>query len=246
MTTHRPLISVIIPAYNAAAFLADAVDSIRRQAYQPLEIIIVDDGSTDGTAEVAARLGGEVRYVRQPNGGPAVARNHGLRLARGEVIAFLDADDVWPDGRLEVQLERLLAEPQLQIVLGMVRYVRLPGARHPKFPMEDQEPGAHSEYLGASLFRREVFETVGPFDEALPAGEDLDWIFRAREAGLSIAGVKHVTLHYRLHATNMTLGRNVVASALTRSFKRRLDRSRQAGQNYTPLRPLADYYDGPA
>ena len=89
----KPFVSVIIPAYNGEAYLAEAVESTQRQNYHPLEIIIVDDGSTDGTAQIATSFKGEVRYMYQPNsGGPAAGRNRGLKMARGEVIAFLDQD----------------------------------------------------------------------------------------------------------------------------------------------------------
>ena len=123
-----PLVSVIVPAYNAARFLPHAVESIRRQDYLPLEIVIVDDGSTDDTAEVARDLGSDIRYVYQPNAGPAAARNRGLEQARRELIAFLDADDEWPPDKLRIQVGRLLAEPELDVVTGRTHYIRLPGA----------------------------------------------------------------------------------------------------------------------
>src|SRR5579871_1893267 len=97
--------SVIIPVYNAEAFLAQAVESVRRQTVKPLEIIVVDDGSTDNSAQVAARL--DVHYIYQPNRGPAAARNRALTAARGQFIAFLDADDLWPDNKLAMQTEIL-------------------------------------------------------------------------------------------------------------------------------------------
>src|ERR1017187_10588057 len=99
----NPLVSVIIPAYNAAHFLPNAVASVRRQSYEPLEILIVDDGSRDDCARVAAELGETVRYVRQEQAGPAAARNRGLELAQGEFIGFLDADDEWPEQKLSIQ-----------------------------------------------------------------------------------------------------------------------------------------------
>ncbi len=102
-----PLVSVIVPCYNAARFLPEALATIRAQRYEPLEILVVDDGSTDNTPDVVSGFGSEVRYLRKPNGGPASARNLGLREARGEWIAFLDADDQWPEGKLELQAGRL-------------------------------------------------------------------------------------------------------------------------------------------
>jgi len=128
MSLTGPLLSAIVPTYNAAGFLAEAIESIRWQTYQPVEIIVVDDGSTDDTAEVVRGLGGEIRYVEQANAGPAAARNRGLELAQGELIAFLDADDRWPRDKLEIQVPRLLGNPELDLVLGRIQYVDL-GAR---------------------------------------------------------------------------------------------------------------------
>ena len=107
MNSEKPLVSVIMPVYNGAAFLTGAIDNIRRQNYEPLEIIIVDDGSTDSTGQIVASFGSDIRYVYQANQGPAAARNHGLRLATGDLIAFLDVDDLWAENRF-VQLEILV------------------------------------------------------------------------------------------------------------------------------------------
>ena len=123
MTIRENLVSVIVPAFNAASFLPHAVASIERQGYQALEIIVVDDGSTDSTAEVARSLPSVSKYFYQKNQGPSAARNVGLKQAEGEFIAFLDADDQWPAGKLDLQLGRLRAEPQLDVVLGRIKYV---------------------------------------------------------------------------------------------------------------------------
>ncbi len=101
------MVSAIIPVYNGEAFLADAVKSILKQNYQPLEIIIVDDGSTDSTAQVGARFGDAVRYHYQSNAGPPAARNKGLQMARGNVITFLDVDDLWRNDKLQLQISHL-------------------------------------------------------------------------------------------------------------------------------------------
>ncbi len=243
MVDSRPFVSAIIPAYNAARFLPEAVESIRRQNYEPLEIIVVDDGSADATADVARGLGDDIRYVPQANRGPAAARNHGLRLAQGEVIAFLDADDLWPDDKLEVQMGRLLEEPHLQVILGMAQYVRLPGARHGRFPLEHLTDGVECTYLSASIFRREAFEAVGPFDESLWTGEDQDWFLRAMEKGIPMAGVKHVTHIYRLHTSNMTLGLRAAELGMVAFVKRSLDRRRRAGGAAKPLPALSDFFE---
>ena len=108
MNSSKPLVSVIVPVYNGEDFLVDALASIRQQDYCPLEIVIVNDGSTDGTVELAATLGQDINWIQQQNNGPSAARNAGLATARGEFIAFLDADDLWPPGKLQAQVELLL------------------------------------------------------------------------------------------------------------------------------------------
>ena len=113
-----PLISVIVPAYNAGRFLPEAIASIQAQNYPEIEILLIDDGSTDNTPEIAAGFGSAVRYFRKPNGGQASARNLGLREARGEIFAFLDADDQWPENKLALQLPRLTVDDATDVVSG--------------------------------------------------------------------------------------------------------------------------------
>jgi len=125
MTPFRPSVSVIIPVYNGETFVDEAIDSVIHQKYEPLEIIIVDDGSTDRTAEVIRGYGEKVQYRYQSNTGPAAARNSGLRVASGDVMAFIDADDLWPEGKLALQINRLQQEPTLEVVLGRVQYSML-------------------------------------------------------------------------------------------------------------------------
>ena len=120
----NPLISVIIPTFNAGRFLPDAIASIRQQSYEPLEIHLVDDGSTDETKSLAQQWP-EVRYLHQPNQGAAAARNTGIRAARGSLLAFLDADDLWTPDHLRILLPHLLSEPSLQFVWGTTRFIRM-------------------------------------------------------------------------------------------------------------------------
>jgi glycosyltransferase involved in cell wall biosynthesis len=114
-TMDQPLISCIVPVYNGELYLGEAIHSILAQTYRPLEVIVVDDGSRDGTYDVAANYGDRLRYVRQANAGPGAARNHGLNLARGEYVAFLDADDIWHPEKLMRQMDRFRARAELQI-----------------------------------------------------------------------------------------------------------------------------------
>jgi glycosyltransferase involved in cell wall biosynthesis len=226
---------VIVPAYNAARFLPSAIDSLRCQEYEPMEIIVIDDGSTDDTAAVVQRLGGDIRYVRQANAGPAAARNYGLRLARGEFIAFLDADDQWPREKLSIQLARLLAQPELDAVLGRIQYVALDGSELPGVRFQGLDKTVADVHLGSGLFRRRAFETVGVFDESLRYCEDVDWFFRAREQHLSMLILRAITLYYRIHKQNMTQDRRAADSFLAPVFKKSLDRRRSKDGQVRPL-----------
>jgi glycosyltransferase involved in cell wall biosynthesis len=229
MRESHPLVSVIIPAYNAARFLPDAVASLRRQQYAPMEILIVDDGSEDECERVAAELGEPVRYFRQQRSGPAAARNRGLKEARGEFIGFLDADDEWPEHKLSIQLARLLAEPELDAALGRVLYTALEGGQIPNIRFEGPEPVQSNVHLGSGIYRRRAFDKVGVFDAGLHYSEDVDWFMRARELKLDLIILRPVTLIYRIHGGNMTADRERADSFLPLVLKRSIERRRKMG-----------------
>jgi glycosyltransferase involved in cell wall biosynthesis len=224
----NPLISVVVPVFNGAGMLEGAVESIEAQDYGPIEIVVVDDGSTDATPEAAALLGNRIRYMRQVNGGPSAARNRGLAEARGDLIAFLDVDDRWPEGKLATQAARLASQPELQVVGGRIRYVGEghPGARPVQLGKDETISHVH---LGAALFRRSAFDVVGTFDETLRYSEDLDWFLRAREARLPIIILEEVTLEYRRHGNSMTHGQDLRGLQVFLALKKSLDRRRRNG-----------------
>jgi glycosyltransferase involved in cell wall biosynthesis len=231
---NAPLLSVIIPAYNAAGCLAEAVESIRRQEYEPLEIVIVDDGSSDETARTAASLPGDIRYIYQEHTGrPAAGRNRGVRESAGSIVGFLDQDDLWPEDKLAVQLPPLLAEPAPDVVLGLAQILRLKPQEDGSRVFEPDPNIVDYTLLSSALFKRPVFETVGPFDESLAYfGDDLDWFIRAGEKGVSIHRLEAVTLCWRIHGSNAGQGASIrdhargYDRALTEVLKRALDRKR--------------------
>lgn len=231
-------VSVIIPVYNAERFLLEAVESIQRQDYQPMEIIIVDDGSTDSSASLISTLGDDIRYISQENQGPSAARNQGLSMAHGNVTAFLDADDIWPQGRLHMQLERLQQDPNLEVVLGRTQYVGLLSAHRGKIRFEGPDNTAIIMHLGSALIRKSTFEKVGNFDESLPCYEDLDWFLRAREKGVSMLILKHITLQYRMHDGNYSRTQSS-EQGLMRVLKKSVIRRKS---NPQPVR-LPNFYD---
>jgi glycosyltransferase involved in cell wall biosynthesis len=226
----RSLVSVIVPAYNARAYLADALGSIRLQDYHPLETIVVDDGSTDGSGDIARDFGGEVICVRQHNQGAAAARNHGLRLARGNMIAFLDADDLWPPGTLKLLTTYLADHHETEAAIGRVQYMRWAKSVNGQCLFEPFADPCLALNLGAGLYGRSVFDKVGIFDQALRISDDIDWFMRVRERAIALTFLEQVTLLYRRHDQNMTLARDATHAEFARALKKSLDRRRQTGE----------------
>jgi GT2 family glycosyltransferase len=226
----RPLISVIIPVKNGARFIAEAIGSIRRQAYPNLEIIVVDDGSTDGLEAIIASLDVDIRLFAQDNLGPAEARNVGIRNAAADILAFLDVDDLWPDDRLTVMLDRLLSAPETKVVHGYSQLARLDAVsgayRYIGNPRE-----SFPYYIGAGLYRRSAFGAAGLFDRNLRFGEDTDWFSRAEHLGLSIDKLDLVTLLVRRHEQNMTHNRGAAELTPLLLVKKRIERQRAAVAN---------------
>jgi glycosyltransferase involved in cell wall biosynthesis len=221
-------VSVILPVLNGAGFVAEAVASVRAQNRSNVEIIAVDDGSTDGSAALLKALG--VPVFQRENEGPSSARNEGLSRAQGDVFAFIDHDDLWPAGKLDRQL-RDLETGQRDIVFGQTQRLRRDGASNAFTPLG--EPLV-SFQLGSALVRRSVFDRVGGFDEGLRAGEDYDFFLRAWEAGARLFVSAEVALLYRLHSANLTF-----ASSSEENFVRLVGRSvarrRAAGAAPAPL-----------
>jgi glycosyltransferase involved in cell wall biosynthesis len=216
-----------MPVFNGEQFLREAVQSVLAQKYSPLEIVIVDDGSTDNTGNLARSFPETVRYLHQTNKGPAAARNRGIEFAQGSLIAFADADDLWPPTKLELQLPYLIRDPAIEIVMGRVQLVRGSGMVDGQTHVEEfAEPG-FAVNLGSAVVKKSLFERVGLFDETMRYSEDVDWFMRAREAGAAILTIDAVTLFYRLHEQNMTRGKSTSELNVLQTLKRSLDRRRQ-------------------
>lgn len=228
-----PLVSVIIPVYNGAAFLSEAVGNVLSQQYPALEIIVVDDGSTDDIEEAIRELPVDVRYFRQNNSGAASARNRGIKDTSGEFIAFLDVDDLWPEGNLSMLAEALMAAPELDVVHGRAQMlVRSPDTGIYDYVGNPKE--SFPFYIGAGLYRRRAFERVGLFDTDLRFAEDADWFHRAADMNLAVASPEAVTLLVRRHGANMTVGKTLVELNALRVFKKALDRRRLMAQDKLP------------
>jgi glycosyltransferase involved in cell wall biosynthesis len=187
-------VSVVVPVRDGERFLADALRSVAAQTFRVAELIVVDDGSRDRSAAVARELG--ARVERQAPAGQVAARNRGVAAATGELVAFLDADDLWPAESLERRVAALRADREAGLVFGHVRQF---DDAHPEL-LDEPRPAL---LFGAMLARREALDRVGPFASEWRAGELMEWLFRAREAGLRELVTDDVVLHRRIHAENM-------------------------------------------
>jgi hypothetical protein len=224
-----PVMSIIVPVFNGERFIREAVESIVSQGYPSLEIIVIDDGSTDRTRDIIEELPFEVRYFRQDNLGPAAARSKGIREATGEFVAFIDVDDLWPKNNLHMLAKELLADKDVDVVHGYAQLARYNDVTH-----ECEYTGNPAEsfpyYIGAALYRRSVFTKVGLFDPTLLYGEDTDWFKRAEELKINIRRLEDVTLIVRRHGKNMTSAKDMVELNHLRVFKKSLDRMRARRQ----------------
>jgi glycosyltransferase involved in cell wall biosynthesis len=197
-------VSVVVPVKNGADLLGEALESALGQTCPPGEVIVVDDGSTDESDAIARRF--PVRVVQSDGAGVSAARNTGIAASRGDVIAFLDHDDLWEPRKLERQRACLAEDPEVSYVSCGVTLVVEPGAPPPRRAQEEHFAGrAYSWVIPSALAaRRESFEVIGVFNTELAIGEDLDWMFRARDAGLKAAIVKEPLVRYRVHGRNTT------------------------------------------
>lgn len=195
-------ISCIIPIYNAEKYLEETLQSVLSQDGPLHEVIAVDDGSSDGSMQIARRHEPRVTVVGLPHAGISAARNAGLRRASGDAIAFQDADDLWPPRRLKALAQALESEPSVQIVGGLVQ---IQDERQVKPQKREDLATKHRPFsLGSLLIRRAVFEQVGFFNENLTVVEDTEFIMRVRRSGLSVKLIDEVTLIYRWHEANIS------------------------------------------
>lgn len=222
--TEKPLVSVIVAAYQAEAFLEDAIASILAQDYAPFEVVVCDDGSTDRTPEILA-ANPELHTIRQTNAGAAAARNAAVAASSGELLAIFDADDLWPPTRLSVQAGYLLEHPEVGCVLGRQEWIDPPPwlTRDAVYGDLDGIP------ILSAMLRRSAFEELGGFDESFTHSEDMDLLFRLRENGIQIEVLPDIVILRRHHGANLT-GSAPSTSPLLRSLRQKLERERTASE----------------
>jgi glycosyltransferase involved in cell wall biosynthesis len=218
-----PLVSVVMAAYNAEEYVGAALESIYAQGYEPLEVVVVDDGSTDRTGEIV-RSFPDVRYVHQENAGPASARNRAFAEARGEFVAVLDSDDLMAPGRIGSQAAYLRAHSDVGAVLGRQEWIDAPDSL-PRDVVYGDPNGI--PVGGAAMFRRSVLERLGGYDSSFVQGEDTDLLIRMRELGIRHEILPEVVLIRRYRPTSLTGGQSL-HNNLLRSLRGKLDRDRDA------------------
>jgi glycosyltransferase involved in cell wall biosynthesis len=201
--TDAPLVSVVIPAFNAAGFVAEAIESVLSQDYEHLEVLVVDDGSTDSTAATASRY--PVACLQRPNGGQADARNAGVAATSGTLVSFLDADDLWMPRKLSTEVAHLQAHPEIGYVLVRMQRTLLAGAPWPPGTPRSwfDEPQAGT-LPSAGLIRRTILDGVGQFDTRFRLGSDTDWQARAADASVRWELLPDVLVQYRIHGANIS------------------------------------------
>jgi glycosyltransferase involved in cell wall biosynthesis len=198
-----PRVACVIPVHNGARYLRQAIESVLDQTYAPLDLVVVDDGSSDESATIAASYGDRVRCLAQTRGGPAAARNAGVRATPADYVAFLDQDDWWPADKIAVQMAHFARRVDLDVSVGHVEsvFVEETSARTTDVPRRGIVPG----YIpGTMLVRRTAFERVGGFAEPLWFVDALDWFARAREQQVVVELLPDVLLFHRVHDDNLS------------------------------------------
>jgi len=242
-----PCVTVITPAYNAARFLADTIESVRRQTFHDWELVIIDDGSTDETVAIVERYAAaddRIRLLKQPNAGPSAARNHGMRAARGRYFAFLDSDDQWMPEFLEHQLDVFARYSDTSLVTANAFYLGGPQNGQPRrrlsngnavLTLEDIIKNDSAVFI-MTVFRREVFERIGGLDEGQWTSEDYDFWIRAALAGFVFRVTTKPLALYRRHEGSLSAD----SARMLRGILYTYDKTRHACPAGTPARMALD------
>ncbi|HEY5957129.1 MAG TPA: glycosyltransferase family A protein, partial [Polyangiaceae bacterium] len=231
-----PGVSVVVPVYNGEKYLREALESIFHQTLAPLEVIVVDDGSTDLSAEIAHAF--DIRYCYCKNGGHARALNTGVAMSSGQYLAFLDADDRWVPEKLAIQLAVLSHQSEVDVVCGHARQFTEPVAT-----AHATEAILPARLPSAMLMRRCTWERVGPFPEQFRIGSALEWCARADDRGIVWCMLQQVVYERRVHASNLTLTHATTKAEYAWVLKQVLNARRRSsgardGEDMTVTRPV--------
>ncbi len=258
MNSRSKRVSVIIPAYNAERYIAEAVDSVLAQTWPDVECIVVDDGSTDRTSDIVKRYGDRVKYFYQKNAERSAARNRGITESSGAFIAFLDADDYIAPKKVEEQITFLDTHPECDVVYSRVLYFRDKGSRsfheinRPSLTGDILDKLLYRNFINLSspLLRRAVIDNCGGFDTSLSYNEDWEFWLRLAVSGIRFGFVDACHLFYRVHSGNTSINRllmyNSKLSVLEQFVRRFSDNLRDRGIDTAPVLSFhrADYGRG--
>ena len=232
MTSNLPLVTVIVPSYNYLRYIDKCLESVINQDYPNIEIIVIDDGSTDGSVEYLKGLGGLIKVIQQKNQGVSIARNHGLLESKGEFIAFLDADDFWDTSKISKQMDMVLST-DVDLVYSGVNLVapnglEITGNINPQYegdcaPYFRQYPTRAIVTLGTSnaLFRKTILAQSGILDEKLSISADWDFFRRFCDYG-RVSKLNENLTFYRQHPDNMSTYSNSFITDTIRSIRKML------------------------
>ena len=225
-----PLVSIIIPVYNGGQYLAKTLESIVSQDYHPFETIVVDDGSTDNSANVAQAYK-NVRYIYQDNQGVPIARNTGIDAALGEFVAFSDQDDLWTANKLKLQAEYLIEHPDIDYVISKKRLFLEPGVERPSWLKKELLENDQLAYTPSALVaRKSAFEKIGQFDTNFQTASDVEWFFRAKDAKIPMAIIPEVLVIKRIHAENQSYHVNALHKEYLKLVRASIHKQRQQPQ----------------
>lgn len=219
---NQPLVSVIIPVYNGERYLGEAIESVINQTYQNIELVIINDGSTDRSEQIAQSCPG-VCYIYQNNQGCAAARNAGLKAAKGYFIGFQDADDVWLANKLEIQMDYLSRNLNVGgTICRIENFLDPPNDRN----LDTQNFTLSNERIAliSLVARKSIFDLVGGFNPDYKVCSDFEWFTRAKDAGIKLKILDEVLLHRRVHGENISSQMQARKKSMLKMFKESIDR----------------------
>jgi len=220
------LVSIIVPVYNSERYLEFTLQSIFSQDYQPIEVIVVDDGSTDGSTKIAKSFK-NIQYIYQKNQGPSAARNTGITVSQGDFISFLDSDDMWLPAKLSLQVSCLLNHPGVGFVVAHRRMLVEQGIEKPLWYKEQIfQKDSVCFQASALLAWSSTFKEVGLYNPSYRFGENAEWLTRAKDAGVRYAILPETLLISRIHDKNLTHHLDEMRPNILRALKASIDRQR--------------------
>ena len=228
MRSSNTLVSVIIPVYNSELYLEESIQSVLAQTYQPLEILIINDGSTDGSESVAMKFEQQTIYLYQSNQGAAAARNRGIKKSSGKFLAFLDADDLWESDKIAKQMDILEQEADLDMVFGNVfQFISEDTKSVSRARLDEADQILPGYVPGTILIRKKAFLKVGLFSTAWKVGEFIDWYLKAMETGLNPVMLPDIVMRRRIHSSNLGIRLKDMRNDYVKIVKASLDRRRK-------------------